>query len=111
MWQAVKDFFTTTETYFIGICVGLLAKLSYELYMKRTLSIIQWLAVIAISIFCGYITSSYLLASGHDDMAQYLVPLATLFGEKVVVYFMENYKSILGGLLSIVKRKSDGEKK
>jgi hypothetical protein len=73
--------------------------------MKRTLSFIQWVAVIALSVFCGYLTSQYCLRSGRSDLSQILVPLATLFGEKLIQYVMENHKTILNSVLSIFKRK------
>ena len=45
------------------------------------------------------------IESGRTDLSQVIVPLATLFGEKVVVYIMENYKTILGGIVAIFRKK------
>ena len=101
----LKEMLSHVNTYVIGVGVGLVAKISYDLYMKRTLTFLQWCAVISLSVCCGYVTSAYCMSSGHQDLAQVLVPLATLFGEKVVVYFMENYKTIFGVILSMFKRK------
>jgi hypothetical protein len=101
----IGELFHHTHTYVVGIGVGLLAKISYDIYMKRTLSFIQWVAVIALSVFCGYLTSQYCMSSGHGDLSQILVPLATLFGEKMIQYVMENHKTILNNLLSMFKRK------
>ena len=105
IWIEAKELLHHSHTYIIGIGVGLIAKLSYDIYMKRTLTFIQWCAVVALSVFCGYITSTYCMSSGRAELSQVLVPLATLFGEKVIVYFMENYKQILGGIIAIFKRK------
>lgn len=105
LWAEIGELLHHSHTYLVGIGVGLLAKLSYDIYMKRTLSFIQWVAVIALSVFCGYLTSQYCMNSGHTDLAQILVPLATLFGEKLIQYLMENHKTILNNLLSMFKRK------
>lgn len=105
IWIEARELLNHTSTYVIGVGVGLVAKISYDIYMKRTLSFMQWCAVISLSVFCGYITSAYCISSGHADLSQVLVPLATLFGEKVIVYFMENYKQILGGIVAVFKRK------
>jgi hypothetical protein len=99
------ELLTHVNTYLISIGVGLLAKISYDLYMKRTLSFIQWTAVIAISVFCGYLTSTYCMTYGMSEASQILVPLATLFGEKLIQYVMENHKTILNNLVSMFKRK------
>jgi hypothetical protein len=103
--QYLGELFTHVNTYLLSIGVGLLAKISYDLYMKRTLSLIQWTAVIGISVFCGYLTSTYCLNYGLNEASQILVPLATLFGEKVIQYAMENHKTILNNLISMFKRK------
>lgn len=101
----LRELLGHVNTYVIGVGVGLVAKLSYDIYMKRTLTFVQWCAVISISVFCGYITSAYCTSVGRVELGQVLVPLATLFGEKVVVYLMENHKYIFGVLLSFFKRK------
>lgn len=103
--QLLSELLTHVNTYLISIGIGLLAKISYDLYMKRTLSFIQWTAVIAISVFCGYVTSAYCQNYGMHDASQILVPLATLFGEKLIQYVMENHKTLLNNLLSMFKRK------
>jgi hypothetical protein len=105
LWTEIGELLHHSHTYVVGIGVGLLAKISYDIYMKRTLSFIQWVAVIALSVFCGYLTSQYCLSSGHTDLSQFLVPLATLFGEKLIQYVMEHHKTILNNLLSLLKRK------
>jgi hypothetical protein len=104
-WIEIGELLNNTHTYVVGIGVGLLGKLSYDIYMKRTLSLLQWFAVIALSVFCGYLTSQYCTSCGHTDLAQVLVPLATLFGEKLIQYVMENHKTILNNVLSMFKRK------
>lgn len=101
----IREYLHDVHTYLVSIGVGLIAKISYDLYMKRTLSFIQWVAVIALSVVCGYLTSAYCNASGRQELSQILVPLATLFGEKVVQYVMENYKAILGTFVGLFKRK------
>lgn len=105
LFHAMREYLHDAHTYVVSIGVGLIAKISYDLYMKRTLSFIQWVAVIALSVVCGYLTSAYCISYGKHELSQILVPLATLFGEKVVQYVMENYKTILGNIVGLFKRK------
>jgi len=105
IWNEIRQIFNETSTYLVGTGVGLLAKISYDIYMKRTLSLLQWVAVIAISVFSGYLCSVWCMSGGHTELSQVLVPLATLFGEKVVQYLMENHKTILNNLVNLLKKK------
>jgi hypothetical protein len=99
------------STYIFGITIGLLGKLSYEIYMKRTLNFIQWTAVVGMSVFTGYVTSVYCNAQGFITQAQFIVPLATLMGEKFFIYLIENHKQILDMLLSWFKPKTNETKR
>jgi hypothetical protein len=98
------------STYIFGITIGLLGKLSYEIYMKRTLNFIQWTAVVGMSVFTGYITSVYCNSQGYITQAQFIVPLATLMGEKFFIYLIENHKQILDLLFSRFKSKPNETK-
>ena len=93
------DLLSESWTWIIGIAVGLIGKISYEIYMKRTLTILQWLAVIGMSIVSGYLTSIYCMNHGWHTESQFLVPIATLLGEKLFIYLIENHKRILNSIL------------
>jgi uncharacterized membrane protein AbrB (regulator of aidB expression) len=104
LWNDVVEWCTKFSTWIIGISVGTTAKLSYELYMKRTLSFIQWIAIISLSIFVGYLSSVICVNYGWHQQGQVIVPVTTLLGEKLVVYLFENYKSILGIIIKNKKK-------
>lgn len=93
-WNEFAMLFGKFSTYIFGITIGLLGKLSYEIYMKRTLNFLQWTAVVGMSVFTGYVTSVYCNARGFEQQAQFIVPLATLLGEKFFIYLIENHKQI-----------------
>jgi hypothetical protein len=98
------------STYIFGITIGLLGKLSYEIYMKRTLNFIQWTAVVGMSVFTGYVTSVYCNSQGFETQAQFIVPLATLMGEKFFIYLIENHKQLLDALFGWLKTKQNKQK-
>lgn len=98
----VRHYLTNERTYFIGMSIGLLGKISYEVYKKRALSILQWLAVVGMSIFSGYMMSLYCKAHQLNEASQYLVPIGTLLGEKIFIYLFTNYKSILTGVFNLI---------
>jgi hypothetical protein len=100
----VLAYTTEQKTYVIGMSIGLLGKISYEIYKKRTLSVFQWLAVVGMSIFSGYMVSVYCQSNGMQSSAQFLVPISTLLGEKMFIYLFTNYKSILSGIFNLIIR-------
>jgi hypothetical protein len=40
-----------------------------------------------------------------EKEAQYLVPIATLMGEKIVVYLFANYKDIINAFIKVIQPK------
>jgi hypothetical protein len=98
------EYSTEQKTYVIGMSIGLLGKISYEIYKKRTLNVIQWLAVVGMSVFSGYMVSVYCHTNGMQSSAQFLVPISTLLGEKMFIYLFANYKRIIGGAINLVFR-------
>ena len=106
-WNEFALLFGKFSTYIFGITIGLLGKLSYEIYMKRTMNFLQWTAVVGMSVFTGYITSVYCNANGFETQAQFIVPLATLLGEKLFIYLIENHKQIFDMLFGWLKSKQN----
>lgn len=96
----ISDIISDVNSWVMGIIIGVLGKISYEIYMKRALSVLQWIAVIGLSIFCGYQTAIYCQTHGHETESTWAVPMATLLGEKIFIYVMSNYKNIFTGILS-----------
>jgi hypothetical protein len=101
----IFEYTTKFSTYVIGMSIGLLGKLSYEIYKGRTLSVVQWLAVVGMSIFSGYLVSVYCLSNQMTSSAQFLVPISTLLGEKLFIYLFANYKRIIGGVLNLIMKR------
>ena len=98
-FSGLMQFFSDLNNWVFGVLIGVMGKISYELYMKRTITVFQWIAVIGLSIFSGYLTSVYCDNAGLEKEASWAVPVATLMGEKVFIYVMANYKRILTGVL------------
>ena len=98
MKQTLIEFLSDSYHWLVGIFVGLVGKISYDIAMKRTLNFLQWLAVIALSVMVGYLTARFCEWKGWASSADFLVPLMTLFGEKIIVYLMTNYKPILDAI-------------
>lgn len=103
--EAMAVWLGDLSTWVIGVTIGLLGKISYEMYINRTLSLLQWIAVIGMSIITGYITGVVCHEYHLTNEAHYLVPAGTLLGEKTFMYIIGNYKSILDYVFSIIKRK------
>lgn len=109
-WNEFWMLFGKFSTYIFGITIGLLGKLSYEIYMKRTMNFLQWTAVVGMSVFTGYVVSVYCSNNGFETQAQFIVPLATLMGEKFFIYLVENHKQILDLVFSWFKIKQENSK-
>jgi hypothetical protein len=101
MLKMVQD----SGAWIVSISVGIIGKISYEIYMKRTLSIIQWIAIVLMSIISGYLVSVYCRAHAMHDQAQLLVPIATLLGEKIFIFLIENYQRIASSVLNLFVKK------
>jgi hypothetical protein len=111
VWNDFVLLFGKFSTYIFGIAIGLLGKISFELYMKRTMNFFQWTAIIGMSVFTGYVTSVYCNSQGLVTQAQFIVPLATLMGEKFFIYLIENHKQILDMLFGWLKQNKTNKKK
>jgi hypothetical protein len=99
-FNGLAEFFSDLNNWVFGVLIGVMGKISYELYMKRTITVIQWIAVVGLSIFSGYLTSVYCANNGLESEASWAVPVSTLMGEKIFIYVMANYKRILTDILS-----------
>jgi hypothetical protein len=94
------DFFAKSYAFIAAIAVGVIAKISTELLMKRRLNIFQWVGIVGISVFFGYLTAVYCSNNDMENQGKWLVPLATLFGEKIMIYLTTHYKSILQKIIN-----------
>ncbi len=98
-------FLSKFSTFIVSTAVGVIGKISYEIGMKRRMSLIQWFGIVGMSIFAGYITSVWCVSNGWKKQGQYIVPITTLLGEKILIYLTTHYKSILHKLLAVITPK------
>jgi hypothetical protein len=100
----VLAFLTKGWVYIGGVVAGVIAKVSTELLMNRKLSLLQWIGIVGVSIFCGYVCAVYCDVKGYQQEAKYLVPLLTLLGEKGMIYISTNYRKIIDAILLTFKK-------
>ena len=99
----LSAFITKSSAFIAAIAVGVVAKISTEILMKRKLNMFQWLGIVGISVFFGYLTAVYCSNNQMDNQGKWLVPLATLFGEKIMIYLTTHYKAILHKIINPTK--------
>ena len=103
MQNPVDDFYAFIykfSGFIMSIMAGVLTKISYEMLMKRKLSLMQWIGIIGVSIFFGYLCSVYCLNNGLEKQSSWFVPICTLFGEKIMIYFTTHYKTIIDKIIN-----------
>lgn len=106
----LTEFFTRCAAWIASIIVGILAKVSTEILMRRRLTFIQWLAIVGVSVFFGYLAAVWCDSNGWQNQGKYLVPLVTLMGEKIMIYLAANYGRVGDHILSIFIKKTGGGK-
>lgn len=105
----VAEFISRSWAWAASICVGVVAKISTEILMKRKLTFIQWIAIVGVSVFFGYLASVWCGSNNWEVQGRYVVPLVTLMGEKIMIYLTTNYRRILDTTLSIFTKKGGQE--
>jgi hypothetical protein len=101
----LAEFISRCWVWGAGIVAGVVAKISTELMMKRKLSLLQWLGIVGVSMFFGYLTAVWCDSNGWVSQGRYIVPLATLMGEKITIYLTANYRKIGDAILTIFTTK------
>lgn len=87
------------------ILVGIVGKLSHDLSRRRRLTFYQWLGVIGVSAFVGYVVCVWCIGNGLEQQAAFIVPIATLLGEKIMIYVTDNFKNIATRVIDAIFRK------
>jgi hypothetical protein len=78
----------------VYILIGIIGKFSHDLIMGKRLTWVQVFASIGIALFCGFL-ASVICMHNFPDKAAYIVPIATLLSEKIVVAILAvDYKMI-----------------
>jgi intracellular septation protein A len=96
----LSAFISKSSALIAAIAVGVVAKISTEILMKRKLNMLQWMGIVGISVFFGYLTAVYCSNNDMENQGKWLVPLSTLFGEKIMIYLTTHYKSILHKIIN-----------
>jgi hypothetical protein len=77
------------------IIIGMAGKFSFDWLHGKKLSWVQVFAGIGIALFVGFISSAVCINNGWQDKGMYVVPLATLLSEKLVMaLFSLDYKKM-----------------
>jgi hypothetical protein len=100
----LEEFFSKISA-LVPIMIGVMAKISHDIMLKKRHSFWQWVGIIGVSIFCGYMVSIFCMGHGYEKQAHILVPLCTLFGEKIMIYVTDNWSRIVDLFVGIIKMK------
>lgn len=101
----LSSFLTKFTTAIIMVAVGVLGKISYELVMKRKLGVLQWIGIVGVSVFVGYLSYMWCNHSGFTNQLGVIVPIATLLGERILIYVTSNSQLIFQKILSLFIKK------
>lgn len=97
-------FLSKTWIWLVTIMGGIVAKISLDVLNGKKMSFIERLATIGISFFGGYLTAVYCESNNMTEQGKWMVPLATLFSETVIMWFVKNHKHVLNHLLAFFTR-------
>jgi hypothetical protein len=100
LYQAISKI----STWAFSLFAGVVGKISYDLYLKKKRSWLQWIGVTGISIFVGYMSMKACVVWGHEDKIGIVVPSCTLFGEKIIWWFTLKFDKIRELASEIVKK-------
>lgn len=103
--EEIHAIITKCSTGIVGIFVGVIGKISYELAARRKMRFMQWIAIVGVSVFVGYVTWVWCDKSGLKDQMGYIIPVSTLLGEKILIYVTANSNRIFQSVLAIFTKK------
>lgn len=98
-------FFTKASSYILSIIFGLFGKVGMEIMMKKKYTYLQWIGIVMISIFSGYIASVVCEVYKWDSASHWLPSVATIFGQNIAFYCVYNYKRIGDNIMDVITRK------
>lgn len=85
-----------------SIFIGVLGMVSYQLSKRRQLTFLEWLGICGVSVLIGYLTAVWCVHNQLDEQGYFIVPIATLFGEKIMQYFTDNFKPLLNRIIDAI---------
>jgi hypothetical protein len=74
--------------------MGVMAKLAFD-SRTQTLNTRQIIIKTVLSIFVGILTAILCENNGMEKLGKVLVPVATLIGEGIVVWIMNNWRNVI----------------
>ena len=101
-----SEWFIALGKWIASVFVGIIGKISYEFSQRRKLSFLEWIGIIGVSVLCGYLAAIWCASNNMIEQGFFIVPIATLFGEKITQYVTENFKPLFNRLVdAILNRK------
>lgn len=79
----------------LGILFAVIAKISVDILGKRKMTGAQWVAIVGVSAFAGYMTGVWCYSRGWYSEALWMAPFATLFGERLIAWVTQNFNGIM----------------
>lgn len=104
----IMAFLTKSGVWIVTILGGVAAKISLDVLNGKKMSFTERLAVIGISFFGGYLTAVYCESNNMSDQGKWMVPLATLFSETIIMWTVKNHKRIFFQILTVFTNKNGG---
>lgn len=98
-------FFTKLGSYPFAIAMGLVGKIGYEMMLGKRYTTAQWLGIGFVSVFFGYTTSVMCHDYQLETLEHFAPSLATMFGQQISIYMVNNYSRILSGIVKIFIKK------
>lgn len=72
------------------ILLGIIAKFSYDVSIKKKFTFVTVLSTIGIAIFVGYLAAALCVYKKWEKEGMMLVPVATIASEKIVAFIIAN---------------------
>lgn len=85
----------------IYIFLGVVAKFSYDLSMRKKINFWQAMGSTGLSVVAGIVVAHFCMSNGYDKYGYLLVIFVTLLSDKIATFVITNWKDILAYLLRI----------
>lgn len=92
-FNEVIQFITKNSALLVALSIGMVAKIAIESRARRLTKRDVFIKII-LSFFVGYLAGKYLQDHGMENKIKWVVPLATLAGESIVLWVMVNSNKI-----------------
>lgn len=97
-WQEIWQGVSKALVWLWYITIGVVVKIALDTRTEK-LTLKKIFIKVVFSVFVGWLATIICIKFGYIKVAGIVVPVATLMGESLVLYFMANWKSIFNKLL------------